>query len=65
MDAGTGHEHDDQEEERDYGRHVFFLSFFHRARAARRAISRRCSAVTPSQRALPPFRPPFRPRATA
>ena len=39
MDAGTDHEHDDQKEERDYGRHVFFLSFFHRARAALRAIS--------------------------
>jgi len=43
--------------------------FLHRARTARRAISRRSSGGTPSQRALPPlgppFLPPFRPRATA
>src|SRR5262245_19777500 len=46
------------------------LRFFRpRARTARRAISRRSSGGTPSQRALPPlgppFLPPFRPRATA
>ncbi len=41
-------------------RGVYFF-FRHRARAARRAISRRSSGGTPSQRALPPFGPPFLP----
>lgn len=40
-----------------------YFAFFHLARAARRAISRRCSGVTPSQRALAPFFPPSRPQA--
>src|SRR5712692_1380217 len=44
--------------QRDFG-------FRHRASAARRAISLRSSAETPSHRALPPFRPPFRPSLTA
>src|SRR5262249_8468421 len=47
----------------------YFRFFLHRARTARRAISRRSSGGTPSQRALPPLGPPFlpplRPRATA
>ncbi len=42
--------------------HFFFL---HRARAALRRILLRSSEDTPSHRALPPFLPPLRPRATA
>jgi hypothetical protein len=38
VDAGTDHKHDDQEEERDYSRHVVFV-FAHRARAALQAIT--------------------------
>src|SRR5919112_4517047 len=41
----------------------FFLS--HRALAALRAISLRCSAVSFSARALPPFFPPSLPSSTA
>jgi hypothetical protein len=37
----------------------------HRARAAFRASSLRCSGLKASMRALPPFLPPLRPRATA
>src|SRR5262249_35088695 len=36
---------------------------FHRASAAFRAIALRSSGVTPSQRTLPPFLPPWRPHS--
>jgi len=39
--------------------------FFHRASAARRAISDRCSAVNFCALALPPTKPPRRPSVTA
>src|SRR5260370_30630898 len=39
--------------------------FAHRARAAARAISDRCSLVSFLARAMPPFRPPNRPSSTA
>ena len=44
--------------------HAFF-AFAHRARAALRARVWRSSAVIAAKRALPPFRPPLRPSATA
>ena len=42
-----------------------FFCFDHRARAALRALSRRCSAVSFLALAFPPFNPPSRPSATA
>ena len=42
---------------------LFF--FAHRATAAFRALCARCFAVSFLARALPPFKPPSRPRATA
>lgn len=39
--------------------------FVHRARAARRALSLRCSGVILAARAFPPFKPPLRPNSTA
>jgi hypothetical protein len=51
VDAGTDHKHDDQEEERDYSRHVVFVfAFAHRARAVlavtafRQTATSRCSS---------------------
>ena len=43
----------------------FFLRLDHRATAAFRALSFRCSAVNFAARAFPPFNPPSRPSATA
>ena len=43
----------------------FFRLFAHLAKTAFLALSLRCSGVSFAARALPPFRPPRRPNATA
>lgn len=44
---------------------LFCDRFFHRASAARRAISDRFALLSFAARAFPPLSPPSRPRATA